>query len=384
MKAAAKGIVQTTDTMVTAVGEPGDGTLSVELQQHTTGTASGARRRLGRVRQPAATRRRALARRCGIGWRRASISSGSATASPPGAPMPPSSRAIGWGRRCDRPRRGARRRAAARRRRRRSTRWGAGCCSPGAAPRRPPRRSRSPPPSSSAGRAAPSARGPGRSRSRPLVADERVVVLPASADGRDLAPRLAQLLGRPLLASAIAIAPDCVTVVRAGGPRAGGRRVRRALRRHAATGQPGHRRRPGPGAPQCGSRRPRSPPAHPTPSHWRLSPAGPGHDRAGRGQADHGRRGRPGHAGRHGRAGPHRRRPRVRRSAPPGWWPTPVGSTSAADRDDRGGGRPRSLRGRRHLRGGPARERPRPPARRRGGQPRSELSDDGAGRPGHS
>jgi mycofactocin system FadH/OYE family oxidoreductase 2 len=41
MKAAAKGIVETTDTIVTAIGELGDGTLSVELQQHTTGTASG-------------------------------------------------------------------------------------------------------------------------------------------------------------------------------------------------------------------------------------------------------------------------------------------------------------------------------------------------------
>jgi 2,4-dienoyl-CoA reductase (NADPH2) len=40
MKAAAKGIVETTDTIVTAIGELGDGTLSVELQQHTTGTAS--------------------------------------------------------------------------------------------------------------------------------------------------------------------------------------------------------------------------------------------------------------------------------------------------------------------------------------------------------
>jgi electron transfer flavoprotein alpha subunit len=51
----------------------------------------------------------------------------------------------------------------------------------------------------------------------PLVADERVVLLPASADGRDLAPRLAQVLGRPLLASAIAVAPSCVTLVRGGG-----------------------------------------------------------------------------------------------------------------------------------------------------------------------
>jgi 2,4-dienoyl-CoA reductase (NADPH2) len=38
MKAAAKGIVETTDTIVTGVAEQGDGTLSVELQRHTTGT----------------------------------------------------------------------------------------------------------------------------------------------------------------------------------------------------------------------------------------------------------------------------------------------------------------------------------------------------------
>jgi electron transfer flavoprotein alpha subunit len=80
----------------------------------------------------------------------------------------------------------------------------------------------------------------------PLLADERVVVLPASADGRDLAPRLAQLLGRPLLASAIAIAPSCVTVVRAGG------RVLEDVEVHepyVATLQPGSR---GTDAPRAG------------------------------------------------------------------------------------------------------------------------------------
>jgi 2,4-dienoyl-CoA reductase (NADPH2) len=39
MKAAAKGITETTDSIVTGVAELDDGTLSVELQQHTTGTA---------------------------------------------------------------------------------------------------------------------------------------------------------------------------------------------------------------------------------------------------------------------------------------------------------------------------------------------------------
>jgi electron transfer flavoprotein alpha subunit len=50
-----------------------------------------------------------------------------------------------------------------------------------------------------------------------LVRDENVVVLPASPDGRDLAPRLAYALGRPLLAGAIEITPHRVVVVREGG-----------------------------------------------------------------------------------------------------------------------------------------------------------------------
>jgi len=41
-----------------------------------------------------------------------------------------------------------------------------------------------------------------------------IVVLPASPDGRDLAPRLAVTLGRPLLAGAVRCAPDEVEVTR--------------------------------------------------------------------------------------------------------------------------------------------------------------------------
>jgi electron transfer flavoprotein alpha subunit len=41
-----------------------------------------------------------------------------------------------------------------------------------------------------------------------------VVLLPASPDGRDLAPRLAVILGRPLLAGAVRCAPDEVEVTR--------------------------------------------------------------------------------------------------------------------------------------------------------------------------
>ena len=49
------------------------------------------------------------------------------------------------------------------------------------------------------------------------VADEHVVVLPASPDGRDLAPRLAHHLGRPLLAGAIEVRTDGAVVASWGG-----------------------------------------------------------------------------------------------------------------------------------------------------------------------
>ncbi|MEO7556461.1 MAG: mycofactocin-associated electron transfer flavoprotein alpha subunit [Acidimicrobiales bacterium] len=51
----------------------------------------------------------------------------------------------------------------------------------------------------------------------PALRDHDVVVLPASPDGRDLAPRLAFELGRPLLAGATAISATSVVVVRRGG-----------------------------------------------------------------------------------------------------------------------------------------------------------------------
>lgn len=50
-----------------------------------------------------------------------------------------------------------------------------------------------------------------------VVADEDLVVLPASPDGRDLAPRLAFLLDRPLLAGAVRIAPGHAALARQGG-----------------------------------------------------------------------------------------------------------------------------------------------------------------------
>ncbi len=51
----------------------------------------------------------------------------------------------------------------------------------------------------------------------PHLDEHHVVVLPASADGRDLAPRLAQALGRPLLAGAVQIDVTCAVLARRGG-----------------------------------------------------------------------------------------------------------------------------------------------------------------------
>jgi electron transfer flavoprotein alpha subunit len=49
------------------------------------------------------------------------------------------------------------------------------------------------------------------------LADEPMVVMPASPDGRDLAPRLAAELQRPLYALAMAVCPTRVDLVRRGG-----------------------------------------------------------------------------------------------------------------------------------------------------------------------
>lgn len=60
---------------------------------------------------------------------------------------------------------------------------------------------------------------PGRwaSALAPHVAGERVLVLPASPDGRDLAPRLAALLERPLFAAAMELHEERVVTIRHGG-----------------------------------------------------------------------------------------------------------------------------------------------------------------------
>jgi len=71
-----------------------------------------------------------------------------------------------------------------------------------------------------------------------LLANELIVVLPASPDGRDLAPRLAATLKRPLHASAIAVNATRVDLVRNGG-----RELHRLVPqdRFVATLQPGAR-----------------------------------------------------------------------------------------------------------------------------------------------
>lgn len=51
----------------------------------------------------------------------------------------------------------------------------------------------------------------------PALAADDIVLLPASPDGRDLAPRLAAELDRPLLAGAVEVAPNRVLLVRQGG-----------------------------------------------------------------------------------------------------------------------------------------------------------------------
>ncbi len=70
----------------------------------------------------------------------------------------------------------------------------------------------------------------------PLCATSPLVVLPASADGRDLAPRLAALLDRPLLSRAVRIAVE-VPEARAADPDGAGRSGRSG--RSGRPGDPG-------------------------------------------------------------------------------------------------------------------------------------------------
>ena len=65
--------------------------------------------------------------------------------------------------------------------------------------------------------AGPFAPGAWSRRLEPVLHDTQAVILPASADGRDLAPRLAHEFGRPLLAGAIAVGPEHAVLAREGG-----------------------------------------------------------------------------------------------------------------------------------------------------------------------
>ncbi|HEX4109543.1 MAG TPA: mycofactocin-associated electron transfer flavoprotein alpha subunit [Solirubrobacteraceae bacterium] len=51
----------------------------------------------------------------------------------------------------------------------------------------------------------------------PILRDEGTILLPATPDGRDLAPGLARNLGRPLLAGALAVSEDAALIPRHGG-----------------------------------------------------------------------------------------------------------------------------------------------------------------------
>lgn len=70
------------------------------------------------------------------------------------------------------------------------------------------------------------------------LVDEPILVLPASPDGRDLAPRLAARLQRPLYALAMGVSPSKVDLIRGGGAELHSRKPASAF---VATLQPGVR-----------------------------------------------------------------------------------------------------------------------------------------------
>ncbi len=74
----------------------------------------------------------------------------------------------------------------------------------------------------------------------PVLRDVHAVVLPASPDGRDLAPRLAYALGRPLLAGAIAVGPTSADVLARGAAK-GCRELTPSTDPFVATLEPGVR-----------------------------------------------------------------------------------------------------------------------------------------------
>ena len=225
----------------------------------------------------------------------------------------------------------------------------------------------------------------------PLLEPVPLVVLPASPDGRDLAPRLAAALGRPLLAGATRVALVARPVGEPPGP---GRRVSRlddrvlvpVERRRAGRGHPGARRSPaGPGpAGRTVGPTGSTAPGWPRPAATATGPAADPEviavlepDLAHHGP---GRR-HPG-AGRRGRAGRGRRRRGARRAVfellgagggglgglgrgHPGGHRRRLDRLRAPDRHDRRRHRPRPVHRLRGVRRRPARRRARYPAPRR-------------------
>ncbi len=243
----------------------------------------------------------------------------------------------------------------------------------------------------------------------PSVPADRWSILPASPDGRDLAPRLAAALGRPLVAHAVSArrrqdpetAPAATPSVgplagpaRRPGPGARGRR--RAGGGHPGPGQPGRagparERRHGPSRwPASDRSGPRwAGPVASRPRGDRRPGARPAHHGPGRCHPGGGRRGGPGRraatidgadralrpaggggggAGRVGRCHPggHRRR---------------MDRLRAPDRHHRGDHRPRPLHRLRGVGGRPARRRARDAPAHRQRQHRPLVPDDGHGRP---
>ncbi len=223
----------------------------------------------------------------------------------------------------------------------------------------------------------------------PVLDGEAVLVLPGSPDGRDLAARLAHVLGRPLLAGAIEVGVHGADVARQGGLVI---EEIRAAGPFVATLQPGvrgvepgtgtgdrHRRRRGAG------RRPAEPggPRRPRRRGARGAPARCRHHGPGRGPAHRRRWGRARRRRAVRPAPAHRRRARSVGRRDPRRDRPPLVAPRTPDRHDGRGGRPPPLPGLRHQRRGAAHQRPRSPRPHREREHRCLLPDDAARRPGH-
>ncbi len=191
-----------------------------------------------------------------------------------------------------------------------------------------------------------------------LLADEPVVLLPASANGRDLAPRLAVAMARPLLANAMAIDEHGVELIRGFGWE-----LHRVVRpeRFVVTLHPGLRGvTADPTLPPAAVRHAELPAADAARRRRRRRAARRrGHRRPGRGTADRRRRRRarrpgPLRAARRAGCGDRRQRRRHPRDHRPR-----LGRARPPDRHHRRGRRPAAVPRLRHQRRGAAHQRPR-------------------------